>query len=114
MQSVSKEQFSEIIGQSQKLVVVDCGAAWCGPCKKLTPILEELGVSMGEKIDVVYVDVGEQPALAREHGVMSLPTVLFFRTVKFWIESSDWWARTRSLKRSTRLLDYLGDLIILL
>ncbi|MGB4098220.1 MAG: thioredoxin [bacterium] len=79
MQSVSKEQFSEIIGQSQKLVVVDCGAAWCGPCKKLTPILEELGVSMGEKIDVVYVDVGEQPALAREHGVMSLPTVLFFK-----------------------------------
>lgn len=79
MQSVSKEQFSEIIGQSQKLVVVDCGAAWCGPCKKLTPILEELGVSMGDKIDVVYVDVGEQPALAREHGVMSLPTVLFFK-----------------------------------
>ena len=79
MQSVNKEQFSEIISKSQKLVVVDCGAAWWGPCKKLTPIIEELGVSMGDKIDVIYVDAGEQPALAQAHGVMSLPTLLFFK-----------------------------------
>jgi thioredoxin 1 len=79
MQSVNKEQFNELVKQSEKLVVVDYGAAWCGPCKKIKPILEELGETMSDTIEIYYVDAGEQPGLAQEYGVMSLPTLLFFK-----------------------------------
>jgi thioredoxin 1 len=80
MLSLNKETFDEKVVKAEKLVVVDFGATWCGPCKKLKPILEEMSESLTEKAEFYYVDAGEQPDLAREQGVMSLPTILFYKS----------------------------------
>ena len=74
-----EENFNEII--SKDLVLVDFFANWCGPCKMLSPILENLASSR-EEIKIVKVDVDECPALARTYGVMSIPTLLIFKNGK--------------------------------
>lgn len=79
MESLIDSQFEEKVLKNSKLVLVDYGATWCGPCKKIKPILEELSGTMSDKVDIFYVDAGEQPALAQQYGVMSLPTLLFFK-----------------------------------
>jgi len=68
--------------QSDRLTVVDFNAPWCGPCKKLTPILEEIARDYDGKIQVVEVDVGEAPQTASRFGVVSIPQVLFIRDGK--------------------------------
>jgi len=73
MLHLEKENFNELISNGTHLV--DFYAEWCGPCKMLAPILEELD----EKIDIIKVNVDEHEDLAREYGVMSIPTVIFFK-----------------------------------
>jgi len=79
MESLKATQFDEKVINNSKLTIVDYGATWCGPCKKIKPILEELAGTMADKTDIFYVDAGEEPALAQKYGVMSLPTLLFFK-----------------------------------
>jgi len=79
MQTLTEKDFQEKVLDQAGLVIVDYGATWCGPCKKLKPILDELDGTMNDKAAFYYVDAGEQPALAQKYGVMSLPTILFFK-----------------------------------
>jgi len=79
MQTLNSDTFDEKVLKATQLVVVDYGANWCGPCKKLKPILEDLVSTLAEKASFFYVDAGEQPAMAQQYGVMSLPTILFFK-----------------------------------
>lgn len=65
-----KEEFDKLIKKG--LVLVDFYATWCGPCKMLSPVLETLD------IDVLKIDVDEFPELAREYGVMTIPTLMLF------------------------------------
>ncbi|MEZ4655187.1 MAG: thioredoxin domain-containing protein [Candidatus Eisenbacteria bacterium] len=60
-------------------VVLRLRATWCGPCKKLEPIIEELGQKKNGSMLVAKVDVGEAPAIAQKFGVMSVPTVIFLK-----------------------------------
>lgn len=59
--------------------VVDFWAAWCGPCRMQGPILEQLDAACGDEVRVCKVNVDEEAALAERFGVMSIPTLLFFR-----------------------------------
>lgn len=68
----NEKNFDELI--KNDLVLVDFFATWCGPCKMIAPILEEL-----EGIDVVKVDVDESPDIARKFGIMSVPTLMIFK-----------------------------------
>lgn len=61
------------------LVLADLGAPWCGPCKMIAPVLEELDAEMGEQAKIVKLDVDQNPETAQEYGVMSIPTLLFFK-----------------------------------
>ena len=61
------------------LAMVDFWAAWCGPCKMLSPAVEELAEQYGNKVLVGKVNVDEEPDLARRFGVMSIPTVVFLK-----------------------------------
>ena len=61
------------------LVVVDFFANWCGPCRMMSPILEEVQKNMGEKVKIYKVDVDESENLARQFGIMSIPTILIYK-----------------------------------
>lgn len=77
--SVNKSNFKEEVISSEKLVLVDLYATWCGPCKALAPLLEEISEKYAEKIKVVKVNVDEEESLAVRFGVASIPTVIFFK-----------------------------------
>ena len=63
---------------SQGTVLVDFWAAWCGPCKMIAPVLEELDAEIGNDVKIVKVDVDENQASAGEYGIMSIPSLLLF------------------------------------
>ena len=75
---LTKENFDEIVRKSEKPVLDDFWADWCGPCKMLGPVVEELS---NETDDVVFakVNVDEQPDLAGAFGIMSIPTLILFK-----------------------------------
>ncbi len=72
MLHLEKENFNDVIKEGKYLV--DFYAEWCGPCKMMGPVLEKLE----DKINVVKVNVDEHEDLAREYGIMSIPTLIFF------------------------------------
>ena len=74
----SSENFDSVI-RDNKLVLVDFWASWCGPCRMLAPVIEELAQKFEDKLTVVKVDVDEQQALAAQFGVQSIPTVVLFQ-----------------------------------
>jgi thioredoxin 1 len=60
------------------LVLVDFSAAWCGPCKKLEPIVHEIAADYGARLKVVKVDIDQAPGVAAKYGVLSIPTLMIF------------------------------------
>ena len=75
---LNKENFTETIG-SNKPVLVDYWAEWCGPCKMVAPILEEVASDMSEKLTIGKVDVDANQELAAQLNIMSIPTLILFK-----------------------------------
>ena len=74
-------KFLEQVRRSDsKLVLVDSWASWCGPCRQLAPILEDLKKDWGDKIEVIKLDVDQNPAISRYLGINSIPDVRIFRS----------------------------------
>jgi thioredoxin 1 len=71
--------FQTEVLQSDKPVVVDFSAAWCGPCRQLSPIIDELASEYSGKVKVGKVDIDASQDVASRYGIMSVPTVLFFK-----------------------------------
>ena len=79
--TITKENFAQEVLQSEKPVLLDFWASWCGPCRMLSPIVDEVAEERGD-VKVGKVNVDEQPELAGEFGVMSIPTLLVFEQGK--------------------------------
>ena len=75
---VNTAEFDELVAQSETPVLVDFFATWCGPCKMLAPVLEEVAAQAQGKAQVVKVDIDESSELAQRYGVMSVPTLMSF------------------------------------
>ena len=71
--------FTADVLQSDKPVLVDFWAEWCGPCKMVAPVLEEIASENGEKLTVVKLNIDENPDTARDYQIMSIPTMAVFQ-----------------------------------
>lgn len=79
MQSVGKDTWQSEVLDSTVPVLVDFWAEWCGPCKALAPVLEEVSNDIGSRAKIVKVNIDEHPELAGQFGIRSIPTLLVFK-----------------------------------
>ena len=77
--AVTDDTFDSEVLESDVLVMVDFWADWCGPCKMVAPVVEELAGEYDGKIKVAKVDVDASPVVAGKYGIRSIPTMLFFK-----------------------------------
>jgi len=77
--NLNKESFEKVTAEKDKTLIIDFWAPWCGPCKALTPVLEEISAEMSDKVGVYKINVDDNTDLAQEHGVQSIPTMLIYK-----------------------------------
>jgi thioredoxin 1 len=76
--TVTDDSFADDVLGSDKPVLVDFWASWCGPCKQVAPVLEEIASENGEKITIAKMDIDANPNTPRKYEIMSIPTMILF------------------------------------
>ena len=82
MQSIKDNEFQKEVLDSKGLVLVDFWAEWCGPCRQLGPVLEEVSKEMGDTVKICKMNVDEAPNTAAQFGIRSIPTMFLFKDGK--------------------------------
>jgi thioredoxin 1 len=77
--TVTDSSFASDVLNSDKLVLVDFWAEWCGPCRMVAPVLEEIGADHAETLTIAKLNIDENPNTARDFQVMSIPTMILFK-----------------------------------
>ena len=76
---IDNSNFQSDVLQAQEPVVVDFWAEWCGPCKMIAPALEEISAELQGKVKIAKVNIDENPEIAAQYGVRSIPTLMLFK-----------------------------------
>jgi thioredoxin 1 len=76
---VTDEQWKQEVLEADKPVLVDFWAEWCGPCRMVSPIVDEIGNEQRDALKVLKLNVDENPQTARQYGIMSIPTLMVFK-----------------------------------
>ena len=103
VKSIKEKEFESEVINSDKPVLIDFWAEWCGPCKEISPILEEISDEMKDTVKVVKMNIDENPNIPNKYGIQSIPTMIIFKKgepistkvgvvikseLKTWIETS--------------------------
>jgi thioredoxin 1 len=78
IKEINDKNFKDEVADSNSIVVVDFWAPWCGPCKMLSPVIEELAKEMGKEVKFAKVNVDESPMISSKYKISSIPTVMVF------------------------------------
>lgn len=76
---ITEENFEEEVLKSEKPVILDFYADWCGPCKMMSPIVDEIAEELGDNVKVGKVNTDENMGLSEKYGIMSIPTIMVFK-----------------------------------
>ncbi len=76
---VNDSNFEEVVLKSEKLVIIDFWAEWCGPCRMVDPIIKEISEEYAGRVLAVKVDVDSNPGISSKLGIRNIPTVMFFK-----------------------------------
>jgi len=76
---VTDASFADDVLMSEKPVIVDFWAEWCGPCRMVAPILEEISNKHGDKVTIAKLDIDANPGIAQQYQILSIPTMLVFQ-----------------------------------
>jgi thioredoxin 1 len=79
LEELTDTTFDETVGASDLPVVVDFWAEWCGPCRMVAPVLEQIAVEHAGKLRMAKVNVDDAPSVARRYDIMSIPTLIVFK-----------------------------------
>ena len=79
-QAITTSQFDAEVLQSETPVIVDFWAEWCGPCRAVSPILDQIAEERVDELRVVKVNIDEEPELQQRYGILSIPTIVLFRS----------------------------------
>ncbi len=82
MKAITDSQFENEVLKAKGLVLVDFWAEWCGPCRQLIPVLEEVSKEMSGKVEICKINVDESPNTAAQYGIRSIPTMFLFKDGK--------------------------------
>lgn len=96
--------FQDLLNQSDKPVLVDFYATWCGPCQMMAPLLEQVGHQLKDRLQVVKIDTDRYPNLAQRYGIQALPTLVLFKNG----EPVD---RIEGLMQGPQLVTHLNSLL---
>ncbi|MDX1610360.1 MAG: thioredoxin TrxA [Halofilum sp. (in: g-proteobacteria)] len=79
IQEVTDDSFEQDVLQSDRPVLVDYWAEWCGPCKAMTPVLEEVAADYGDRMKVAKLNIDENPDTPPRYGIRGIPTLMLFK-----------------------------------
>ena len=96
---ISSDEFQKEVLEAETPGLVDFGAVWCGPCKMLDPVVEELAGEWGDAVKVVKIDVDHNPDVAMNNSVMGVPTLMLFKNGKAVERMTGYMPKAKILKK---------------